>query len=197
LLLCDRFERTFAYEPDNRAFEMLRQNVCVNQLQERCSVFQLALGDESRTVLLSEGTDSDLVSKVVADSNTPHRRVEMVTLDSQMLLSVPAVTEYVKIDVEGLELSVLKGMAGLIAEGRIRLIQFERLAETPLEPLLEFFRSRGWIVFCLVDPVTASLGDDYVKNAHDLFAVPDSERARLEGVVRVEQASAAVERPWS
>ena len=77
----------------------------------------------------------------------------------------------VKIDVEGHENSVLRGMQKFLAEKRPPLMMFEYLQRTNLEETLRFFGTVGYQVFELgtIVPVAAT---NRVAPRQDLFACP-------------------------
>ena len=77
----------------------------------------------------------------------------------------------VKIDVEGHENSVLRGMQKFVAEKRPPLVMFEYLQRTNLEETLRFFARVGYQVFELgtSGPVAAT---NRVAPLQDLFACP-------------------------
>jgi hypothetical protein len=77
----------------------------------------------------------------------------------------------VKIDVEGHENSVLRGMQRFLTEKRPPLMMFEYLQRTNLEETLRFFGTVGYQVFELrtSGPVAAT---NRVAPRQDLFACP-------------------------
>ncbi len=173
LSLASHCSFVYAMEPDPSAFGMLRENVELNGLGSRFKLFQAAAGDTGRDVFLSQHDDAWPANRVAGDGGL---RVSQMTVDAVLkagLASGAPALEFVKIDVEGYELNVLKGMASTIdGPGPPRLIQFERLAHTPLEPLLEFFESRRWTVFAVGDDLRPSTDADAIRAAHDLMATP-------------------------
>jgi FkbM family methyltransferase len=52
-------------------------------------------------------------------------QIELQTMDNYIENSGVAQVDYCKIDVEGHELAVLRGMSSLLKEGRVKIIQFE------------------------------------------------------------------------
>jgi len=51
-----------------------------------------------------------------------------------------------------------------------RLVQFERLERTPIQPLLDFFRARRWTVFAVGDDCVPTTDEAAIQSAHDLMA---------------------------
>ncbi len=108
----------FAFEPDERIFPILRENVRLNGYRN--------INLDSRAVSENNGRQRFFLSSHLSRSGlAPHgstkriTEVETVSLDALNLQRV----DWVKIDVEGAEVSVLKGMKRTISENSdIRLI---------------------------------------------------------------------------
>ncbi len=66
-----------------------------------------------------------LTDAAIADGNTPSIEVEVTTLEEIFEAERIEIADFVKTDVEGFDLSALRGAAPLLAEGRIGLFQVE------------------------------------------------------------------------
>lgn len=115
-----------AFEPDLRNLVFLRANICINALEDRVTIMDVAVGDEAGTVQFLESRGGDLLntgkSKVVTDSasGTSLRTVRKIAIDD---LAIPiGTTVLMKIDVEGYEFDVLKGMSRTLREHRCYLM---------------------------------------------------------------------------
>jgi FkbM family methyltransferase len=124
--------QVYSFEPVARNFEQLQKNV--KGLKVRCSF--TAVGAKEGTLKLYLGEDNadgamatahkhsletvfDFVGKKIEDMEVP-----MTTLDKFCGSSVQSI-DFLKIDVEGYELEVLKGASRLLNENRVKIIQFE------------------------------------------------------------------------
>jgi FkbM family methyltransferase len=114
-------------------------------------------------------------------AGTVSYEVGATTLDE--LVGVDGAIALLKIDVEGHELQVLEGAAGLMSRGCIRDILFEEHhpAPTPVTRLLE---ANGYSIFHLdgrlLGPIAASISERYIrkiKDAPNYLATRDPQRA--------------------
>ena len=98
----------FSFEPIPENFAMLMRNIADNGLEDRVRAFQIAVGEEPGIVYMNITQDANYGSaSIVSDGNDSGTyMVEMVPIDN---LDLPA-PDFIKIDVEGFELSVLRGM---------------------------------------------------------------------------------------
>jgi FkbM family methyltransferase len=118
--------RTIAFEPDPRVFELLRENVFVNWCQGAVETVNAAVGDRIGTTTLHRRIGRSANTSLIAPSpdeldptgeaRTEELSVGTVTLDSyaDRLERV----DLVKIDVEGAETLVVKGMHELVRRHR-------------------------------------------------------------------------------
>ena len=100
--------RVYSFEPIPENYAMLTRNIADNNLDGRVFTFQKAIGDSRRNALMDFTHESNFGSASIIDSNelSAAREVEVITIDS---LRLPP-PDFIKIDVEGYELHVLKGM---------------------------------------------------------------------------------------
>jgi len=156
-------ERVLAIEPDPRAYSVLVRNVKVNnfgKVVRPCPLAAYSADDLTLTFYLSEakGKSSLLIKPGKAIGE---RRVKTVTLDSLIKRVGPDQVDFVKIDVEGVELEVLRGAERLLSEVRPKFILVEILHENRAR-VLEFMLERGYVA---AGPFTS-----YSRGANYLFA---------------------------
>ncbi len=138
--------RVVAFEPLPAMRRELEANVALNQLPQ-CRVRSEAVSDRAGAAALFEGPAGNpgLSSlRALADAGPP-LEVETVTLDEALAGDEPVAL--VKIDVEGAELKVLRGMAGLVERRRPDVVlevtdRFLREMGDSAEAL--FRRARDW-----------------------------------------------------
>jgi len=120
------FERIYAFEPDPRNFSQLHANIFLNNLYDKVAIYNLALSseDSEKTFYLSRnkkdidneklntGTSSLLFNK---DRHISHAVITVQTIKLDDLLQIKNQSIVIKIDVEGHEYNVLKGMQNLLS----------------------------------------------------------------------------------
>lgn len=116
------------FEPVAATFESLSKR----HYPANVKLHPLALGaaDEERTIYADDSSDAvnSLYQRTGIGSAHHHRpagTVRITTLDAFCSREGIDRVDFVKIDVEGHEVSVLEGAQRMLAAGRIRLIQFE------------------------------------------------------------------------
>jgi FkbM family methyltransferase len=114
------------FEPCPSTFAELQSN----DFPDSVVVNNYGLGDEECELTMyldpvESGNNSLYSRRGVIRPPTGEVRVRLSTLDSYCADHGIELIDFVKIDVEGHELAVLKGAARMLAEGRIETIQFE------------------------------------------------------------------------
>jgi len=170
LLLKDNFKKVILFEPIKETSGICEANMNLNIINYK--MYKIALGNEIGKVKFDFKGNYDTTAKM--NKNKGNYVVEINKLDNVIDESQYNDLEFVKIDVEGFELDVLKGAERIIKESSIRLIQFERLKSTPIKPLLEFFEDKKWKVFALDNDGKPSYDKELINSSHDLFAVRDT-----------------------
>lgn len=138
--------RVFAFEPQADLAELIRQAAVLNQLHN-LTVIQAAAADAPTRGRLQSGGDGNSGYACVVATGRASDPITMVTLDEELLNTPPTV---VKIDVEGGEFRVLRGMTRLLSCSSLSCIIIEvhpekmlRLGDTPGD-LLELLRAQGF-----------------------------------------------------
>ena len=119
----------FSFEPNGAAFAQLSGNLRGNP---RVHCFNLGLSDQAEKALLfapeeASGTAS-LYHRHLDHCHivmNPVGEVSLETLDRFCASAGIGEIDFLKIDVEGHELKVLKGASNMIRSGRVKAIQFE------------------------------------------------------------------------
>jgi FkbM family methyltransferase len=174
LLLADTVENAILFEPNPVAAARARENLARNQLDFK--VYELALSDNNGEICFECDGAVDVGARVVVGppgSVTTTRVVQCITFDKFLRQhgDPGLAVSLVKIDVEGHENSVLRGMRQFLSEKRPPLVMFEYLERTNLEQTLGIFAGVGYQVFEVgKDGPVAVTGR--VEPLQDLFACP-------------------------
>ena len=116
---------TYAFECSPKTFCYLAANVALQGLEERISVYPFALGPEESTmdyyIRSADGGGNGVKVLSPADSGRSKVAEQVKTLDSFALENVG----FIKIDVEGFELEVLKGARDTLSRNGYPKILFE------------------------------------------------------------------------
>ena len=184
LLLADRIQDAILFEPNSVAAARARDNLASNQLN--FEVYEIALSDNNGEIRLACDGPVDVGAHVVlkgAARDTVTRSIQCMTFDKFLCQHRPLTfpVSLIKIDVEGHENSVLRGMRGFLGERRPPLVMFEYLERTNLTETISFFRELEYQVFELGSRGPAAV-TGRVEPLQDLFACP-LERVPLMGLV--------------
>lgn len=110
-----------AFEPSPYLFAEIEKNLSKRK-NIRCHNF--ALGETNEKAFLTR-PDSDLCGQVVKAQEKNSTSISVRRLDEFCLVENISAIDLLKIDVEGNELSVLKGTSGMIEKNAIRAILLE------------------------------------------------------------------------
>ena len=153
--------RLLAIEPQRQAHAALRANLTLNGLAQ-AEALHAAAGAAQGEILvpvLPPGSDANSGGVSLGQGSTTGERVPVLTLDG---LDLPA-AHLIKIDVEGMELEVLRGAAGLIARHRPALyVEDDRQPRS--QSLLEHLLGLDYRLYWHLPPLF---------NRHNLFGVAD------------------------
>ena len=147
-------KRGLIFEPALPALALLRERF---GSLANVTIVPKAVADTTGTIDFFEEPDAGGMSSAVAGHSlgpTTRRTVDVTTLDTAVEEFGMAPVDFVKIDVEGFDLAVLRGARGLIEKQQIGLIQFEyhhawlRVGST-LRSAIMLLESAGYEVYLL------------------------------------------------
>ena len=111
---CDCYKKIIAFEPDPYNFEKAKSTI----RDERIEWYSKGVGDKNETLYFQNETgELDEGAHVVTDENRATSKIEIVSLDDFLKEKVT----YIKMDIEGMELSAIKGAGNLISNQKPKL----------------------------------------------------------------------------
>ena len=173
MLLADTVQHAMLFEPNPMAAARARANLTLNGLN--FEVHELALSDTTGTVEFEDEGGVSTCNRTVVGFSTslPTRNVPCTSLDAFLADHPPRFPiSAVKIDVEGHENSVLRGMMECLRQRRPRLVMFEYLQRTNLRETMRLFEMVEYTVLRLT-PKGAEIATLAVPPLQDLFACPN------------------------
>jgi FkbM family methyltransferase len=147
--------RVYAFEPEPLNLRRLRRMIRAKRIEQRVVVVESAVGDRNGDVelLINESHPGD--HRVVPGGEGATILVPITTLDAYTATNQIHPIRFVKIDVQGLELAVSRGMEGLIAANPRLAVAFEYQEPSALAwgygaaDLLSFYAERSFDLFVL------------------------------------------------
>ena len=114
--------RVFAFEPIPECYQIISKLI---PMHDNLTVFPIAIGNTNGSLPMSIGRDDLNATSSVSAAKEPNDiLVEMKTVDN-IASTTDSLPNVLKIDVEGYEIEVLKGMESTIGDKRLRVIAIE------------------------------------------------------------------------
>jgi FkbM family methyltransferase len=145
---------TYAFEPNNTNYKILQKNITLNNIG-CCTLYNFGLGEKEEKLSFYYRNEKSGHGTFYNNIKEQQNLNLSDTIDVKTLDSIDIVGDNIaiKIDVEGFELSVLKGMNNLLESNRIKLLCIEisrkfygRLIEKEIINLLKSYFTRLYIV---------------------------------------------------
>lgn len=131
--------RVIALEPNGEAFSTLRQNIEINDLAERVVALQMAAGASASTGTLVLDATGENMGMTRVDGAQPGNvricRIDDLDLSGRLVA--------IKVDVEGMELDVLRGATATLTRER-PLLYIEASERNSLASVAEFLSELGY-----------------------------------------------------
>jgi FkbM family methyltransferase len=136
--------RVIAIEAHPETFELLNKNIKLNGLANVTTINAVATSEKGKVKLFLPGQDSGLTvyNTIMINRAKPTENfleVEANTLDNILSEYSMHRVNYLKIDVEGAELEVLKGAVNTLSSNKDLTLLIEVHGDANYEPVLEIF----------------------------------------------------------
>jgi len=96
---------SYCFEPIKKVFDILAKNVCINGLNDRTNLYNLAVGETEGNARVASFHSDNLGGTCLKKQDDG--QIKVIPIDS---LDIKDDVAFVKIDVEGFELNVILGM---------------------------------------------------------------------------------------
>lgn len=109
--------RVIAFEPVKENVDLLKKNLILNNCKDRVKIYPFAVGEKNKIAnfyVSSLSNAGGMASKTFNSVET--RKVRTVKLDT--FLKSEDKIDYVRMDVEGYEINIIKGMHGILSGNR-------------------------------------------------------------------------------
>ena len=164
--------QVFAFEPDPSNFEILKKNVKINNYKN-IILEQKAVGDKHGRVTLYQ-SDNPINHRIFPQTEQAKSeiQVELTNLDNYFDSDMIDKINFIKIDVEGMEFGVLKGMKNILKNNKKIKILFEFVPKDTMEAgfipieLLDYLTSNGFKLYCMDEKTKKLL---YVSNNEEIL----------------------------
>jgi FkbM family methyltransferase len=179
--------RVYAFEPVSTLFQSLEKNIAINQL-DHIAAFQRGLADrDGRTVIykqrgsFSDGTVHEGLGSIFASESRsePIEEIQLTTMDQLVKEQNVRRLDLVKIDVEGAELSVLRGSIATLERFRPYIIlelqsQTANSAGHEQTEILELIENLGYSIYTIQRKACLSpLSRESLRAFQNVLCAPD------------------------
>jgi FkbM family methyltransferase len=175
LALADVVSGALLIDANPIATERAREHLRLNHLSERDFVVVCkAVGAEPGTARFTKLGGASTNNRIVGGPEAPQTEtveVEVTTIDNE-LAALGRTAAFIKIDVEGQDLNVLRGAQKTLRSGEVRLVKFERSVDRPLSEFKALFGELDWTVFALTKDGRPSNEAALMDSNLNLFAMP-------------------------
>ena len=162
--------KVVSIEPEANSHELLMRNIALNGWLDRCRAIKAAASDHSGQEILYNVTGSVTVTATLspqegAMSLCAETKVNVITVDE--IVEELGGIDLAKIDVEGYEDTVLRGMDRSMSKYKPALI-IECIPESPVRGIERILSEKGYLFFHLTDK-GASAKNEMVPDPNKIF----------------------------
>jgi FkbM family methyltransferase len=131
-----------AFEPERTNFRLLCLNVKVNNLTN-AKVFMVGLGEQEKLAKLFLNSQTSGHSFYLRNKSK-YCLVEVTTLDKIVGRHASGVCDFLKIDVEGYELDVLRGAKEILTKNSVRVVTAAYHYPDEIQEIAQYLRKLGY-----------------------------------------------------
>ncbi len=169
--------KVISYEPSPHSFAILDDNILLNKMESNIEVRKMGVGEVSGSYLMETGDISESgLAHVVNDKSNSTIEIPITTLDEDLSDKVSKIS-YLKIDIEGFELSALKGANKILNAPNQPIIQIElneealsRAGSSRIETI-SYLRDLGYSFYEVIPNNLGKLKESDATDCSDMFCV--------------------------
>lgn len=181
--------KCYSFEPQMEYFNCLKESIYLNRLEGVMAPFNLALSDKDGEVdIYGGGSGASLEKSFLGAGDFPKRKIKIEKLDDLAKKENLESPDFVKIDVEGHELSVLRGAESVIKNSLP--IMFIEIAYSLKEigrnfvnenycEIMDFIRDFGYEIFCQDSGKLVKVENEFRRNGVRMFLCLHREKHKL------------------
>ena len=148
----DRKCTVYSFEPFPSTFQLLKHHIEINGMDTCANAYQLAFSDTAGSMTMSVRVTGNSGSASLSSHGIDDVAVEVVTLDNFCESSSISRADFIKIDVEGFEASVLRGGSRVIdTMSPIIFLEVDppllRKANTSVDELVTILNGHGFSLY--------------------------------------------------
>ena len=156
ILFSDQFDQIYSFEPNKRNFKVLKKNIDNNKLKN-IQIFNFGLGENKEILIGNSNSKGELFQTSGFTINKDNKKGEKVSIQKgDEVLHFKNKTITIKIDVEGFEFFVLKGLKSTLVNN-LCILQIE-IWEKNYDEVHKFLNSLNYKMINSID------GDTYFSN---------------------------------
>jgi len=183
--------RVYAFEPEPRNFGLLEANLALNGVTNVTAI-ATALGDSVGTCRLTMSPNNFGDHRVASGADGPGREVPLTTVDVALSVVSAGAVRFVKVDVQGYEQHVLRGMCATLERNPdviLALLVFPQAlcaAGSSARGLMEWLQGLGmggWEFLPRLQPVQAPWIYDLIHGSDQVDIIVCRNADLLEGVL--------------
>ena len=156
ILFSDQFDQIYSFEPNKRNFKVLKKNIDNNKLKN-IQIFNFGLGENKEFLIGNSNSKGELFQTSGFSINKDNKKGEKVSVQKgDEVLHFKNKTITIKIDVEGFEFFVLKGLKSTLVNN-LCILQIEIWGKN-YDEVHKFLNSLNYKMINSID------GDTYFSN---------------------------------
>jgi len=174
-----------AFEPIKKNYRIFEKSIKDNNFQHLIKLYKVALGEEHKMVefnIINRNMGSATMYEFMATVEADYKENVMVFLGDDLLLPIEQ-DMFIKMDVENMELNVIRGMIHTLSKGKIKYLLMEISKMVNQTELFMILKEKGFHRGISIEYLenydsskTLNLHSDYLSNQHIYVNIDEFEK---------------------